>query len=72
MTPSPVVAALVLAGVFAAARNLGAAELPHRRRWISAASGASVAYVFVDLLPEMATRQRAFLEAAGGGSLFAE
>ena len=72
MASSAFAAALVLAGVFAAARSLGAAELPHRRRWISAASGASVAYVFADLLPEMATRQRAFLEAAGGGLLFAE
>jgi hypothetical protein len=65
-------AALVLAGVYALGPRLRAGEVGHRRRWVSAAWGASMAYVFVDLLPELAARQEAFVKAAGGGLLFAE
>lgn len=36
----------------------------HRRRWLSAAGGSAVAYVFVDLLPEMQHMQERFLSAA--------
>jgi hypothetical protein len=43
-----------------------------RRRWISAAAGVSVAYVFVDVLPELGTQHRAFLEVVGPDVLFAE
>jgi hypothetical protein len=44
-----------------------------RRRWVSAAAGVSVAYVFVDLLPELAEQNRAILHAAGNAPLlFAE
>lgn len=66
------VAALVLAAVFALGRHLRTGEVHHRRRWVSAASGASVAYIFVDLLPELGARQQAFVKAAGGDLLFAE
>ena len=38
-------------------------EFWERRRWISAAAGISVAYVFVDVLPELGAQQRAFAEA---------
>jgi hypothetical protein len=65
-------AALVLAAVYALGRRLRAVEAPHRRRWVSAAAGASVAYIFVDLLPELGARQQAFVKAAGGELLFAE
>ena len=38
----------------------------HRRRWLSAAGGSAVAYVFVDLLPEMQRMQERFLAASTG------
>jgi hypothetical protein len=43
-----------------------------RRRWVSVAAGVSVAYVFVDVLPELGAQHRAFREAAGQDLLFAE
>lgn len=64
--------ALLLAGVFALGRRVSAAENRLGRLWVSIAAGASVAYVFVELLPELATRQRSFASAAGVGVLFAE
>lgn len=71
------VAALLLALVYAlcvGAGEAGAAErLWSRRRWISAAAGVSVAYVFVDVLPELAEQNRAIVGAAEEGTLlFAE
>jgi hypothetical protein len=48
-------------------------ENPWRRRRISLAAGVSVAYVFLDLLPELSAQHGTFLEAAGGEEvLFAE
>lgn len=38
-------------------------EFWERRRWISAAAGISVAYVFVDVLPELGAQQQAFAKA---------
>ena len=68
--------ALVLALVYALGARLDergeAAGLWRRRRWISLAAGVSVAYVFVDVLPELGVRHRRFLETAGEGLLFAE
>jgi hypothetical protein len=49
-----------------------AAGVWRRRRWLSMAAGVSVAYVFVDVLPELGARHREFLETAGEGLLFAE
>jgi hypothetical protein len=43
-----------------------------RRRWVSVAAGVSVAYVFVDVLPELGTQHQAFRAAAGEDLLFAE
>ena len=44
-----------------------------RRRLVSASAGASVAYVFIDVLPELALQHRVVTEAAGAaGLLFAE
>jgi hypothetical protein len=65
-------AALVLAAVYVLGRRLGVVEVRHRRRWISAASGASVAYIFVDLLPELAARQRTFVHMPGTEFVFVE
>jgi hypothetical protein len=43
-----------------------------RSRWLSAASGVSVAYVFVDILPELAEQQETIREALGEGLVFLE
>lgn len=43
------------------------------RHWVSVAAGVSVAYVFVDLLPELADQNQAIIHAAGKEPLlFAE
>ena len=76
MAPGPLVAALGLALVYALGDRFHtgghATGGRWRRRWVSAASGAAVAYVFVDILPELGARHRAFVEAAGEDVLFAE
>jgi hypothetical protein len=43
-----------------------------RRRWVSVAAGVSVAYVFVDVLPELGAQHQAFRTASREGLLFAE
>lgn len=76
MHPWPFVAALILASVYAlnaGARDRGLLKSvwgPRRR--ISAAAGVSVAYVFVDILPELATQNQALRASAQGAMLFAE
>jgi len=70
-------AALVLASVYALGGGVGEGEMSarvwRRRRWVSAAAGVSVAYVFVDVLPELGTQNRTIQEALGGADmLFAE
>jgi len=71
------IAAFILAGAYLSGGRLRGREVAkefwERRRWISAAAGISVAYVFVDVLPELGSHQRAFSAAAeGAGVLFAE
>jgi hypothetical protein len=77
ITLGPALAAVLLAGIFAL--GAGAAkedrgELSEQRRWliVSAAAGISVAYVFVDLLPELAEQNRTLRASAGESLLFAE
>jgi hypothetical protein len=67
--------AVILALVYALGARLGghrAEGVWARRRWVSVAAGVSVAYVFVDVLPELGAQHRTFREAAGEGLLFAE
>jgi hypothetical protein len=68
-------AAVALAGVYALRAGAGTDGLPARtlthRRAIAAAAGISVAYVFVDILPELAEKNQALRQAAGE-SVFAE
>jgi hypothetical protein len=47
-------------------------EVFPRSRWLSAASGISVAYVFVHILPDLAEEQEAIREAVGEGFAFLE
>lgn len=77
VTTGSLLAAALLAGVFALGLGSGkeVAEAPsQRRRWlvVSAAAGVSVAYVFVDLLPELAAQNQVLREAAGESMQFAE
>jgi hypothetical protein len=50
-------------------RQKASQEFWERRRWISAAAGISVAYVFVDVLPELGAQQRVFAEATENARL---
>lgn len=59
-------AALALAVVHLVGQRLRFLEGVPRSRWLSAAAGVSVAYVFLHLLPELAAGQRAASEAGGG------
>jgi hypothetical protein len=77
VTTASLLAAAVLAAVFAFGVGSGKelAEAPSRqRRWlvVSAAAGVSVAYVFVDLLPELAAQNRVLREVGGESLQFAE
>jgi len=72
----PLGVAVILALVYALGAWLGehgAGEgVWTRRRWVSVAAGVSVAYVFVDVLPELGAQHLTFRKAAGEGLLFAE
>jgi hypothetical protein len=76
-TLGPALAASLLAGIYAsgagAAKEAGE-QLSQHRRWliVSAAAGISIAYVFVDLLPELAEQNRTLRAGAGEPLLFAE
>jgi len=70
-------AALVFAGAYLVGGRLGASReaerLRARRRYISAAAGVSVAYIFVDVLPELELQRQVVVKAAEGAELlFAE
>jgi hypothetical protein len=72
----PLLAALALSCAYALRAGTGEGGILQRisgdRRWISAAAGISVAYVFVDILPELAAQNEALRHAAGGALTFAE
>jgi hypothetical protein len=71
--PASFVAAFLLAGAYLFSgwfsRSKASEEFWKRRRWISGAAGISVAYVFVDLLPELGAQQRVFARAPGNEGL---
>jgi hypothetical protein len=62
----------VLAGIYALGIGTRERGFWERRAWISAAAGVSVAYVFVDVLPELAAQNQSLREAIGGELQFAE
>ena len=65
VTASLVVAVFwILPFVLGGRLRLGAR--PSRRAWLSAAGGTAIAYVFIDLLPEMQRMQERFSTAAAG------
>ncbi|MDM0044026.1 hypothetical protein QTH91_05995 [Variovorax dokdonensis] len=53
------IAALILSAVFALGGQRLLEQFWHHRKWISAAAGVSVSYVFVDVLPELAAQNEA-------------
>lgn len=57
------VAVLTLASAYLLGGRLRATRFPRRRRWLSAAAGASIGYVFVDMLPGLARAQHVFTQA---------
>ncbi|HJO36525.1 MAG: hypothetical protein SV108_03895 [Pseudomonadota bacterium] len=59
------IAALLLAGVHLFAHRLRFLHGIPRSRWLSMAGGASIAYVFLHLLPELGEGQDTFGEHAG-------
>lgn len=73
-------ASLTAALVFAGAYLLGGwlessprvAKFRKRRLYISAAAGVSVAYVFIDVLPELEVQRQALVHASGVALVFAE
>ena len=65
-------AAVVFAGAYLAGRGLDASESGERfprRRFISAAAGISVAYIFIDVLPELELQRQVVVKAAEGTEL---
>jgi zinc transporter ZupT len=72
LTVPALVAALVLGLVHLFSGKLCFLEGVPRSRWLSAAGGVSVAYVFVHLLPELEAAQRAVEEGAEGVLPFVE
>jgi hypothetical protein len=68
--PYTFAAALVLSSVYIFGHKLRARS---HRRWVSIAAGVSVAWVFIDLLPEIAEGQARFSTSSNRGSaLFPE
>jgi len=66
-------AALIFASAYLAGGRIGSSEAAERfwsrRRFISAAAGISVGYVFVDVLPELELQRQAVVKAAEGAQL---
>lgn len=62
-------ALFALACVYVFGRYLRISSPEHGQRWLSAAAGASVAYVFVRALPEMSDAQEVFTRVAFGRGL---
>ncbi len=69
-------AAVVFACAYLVGGGFGASEAGERfwsrRRFLSAAAGISVAYIFIDVLPELEFQRKVVVKAAGEGLLFAE
>ena len=69
----PILATLILALAYIFGYRLRISESIHPRRWLSFGAGVAVAYVFAELLPELAEYQERFIAAtAQQALLFAE
>ena len=63
------IAAFLWVVPFALGRRLRLGDSRSRRSWVSAAAGIAIAYVFVDLLPQMSRMQELFSTASAGSPL---
>lgn len=63
MIPLTFILAVVLGAIHLVAGRLRFLDIIPRSRWLSLAGGASVAYVFIHLLPELSKGQKALEEA---------
>jgi hypothetical protein len=72
MPLSEFLAIAALATVHVTVHRLKWIDVVPRSRWLSFAGGASVAYVFLHILPELAAHQSALGEIAGGDAYFGE
>jgi hypothetical protein len=68
MTVGPLIGALLLAVVYVFGHLLLPWEDQHPRRWLSAAAGASIAYVFLDVLPTLGRYHRTLVGGDAEGS----
>jgi hypothetical protein len=66
------IGALLLGGVYLSCNYIHSLTALFRRRWLSFSSGVSVAYVFVDVLPQLEMQQRAMAPSIVGAALFPE
>lgn len=66
------IVALIFACVYASASRLYPLQIKFHRHWLSAAAGVSVAYVFLDILPELSIHQEKLLQYATEDLMFAE
>jgi len=65
------IVAVVFALVYASASWLYPFQIKFHKHWLSVAAGVSVAYVFLDILPELNLHQEKLLEHATGETMFA-
>lgn len=66
------IAAVVLSLAFVFGIRIRIDQFAHRRRWISTIAGASIAYVFVYIFPELGENQAIFTRVTEGGLLSSE
>lgn len=69
ITALPLLAAAVMMAIHLVAGRLRFLDVIPRSRWLSIAGGASVAYVFVRLLPELGAGQEVIQASIVGGAL---
>ena len=63
--PEVVIATIALALIFAFGKKIRFPETGALRDWVSASAGASVAYIWIHVIPELNEHQQQFLQAAG-------
>lgn len=63
--PDVVIATIALALTFAFGKQIRLPETGALRDWVSASAGASVAYIWIHVIPELNEHQQAFLQVAG-------
>lgn len=59
------ISVIILASAYIFGERLERVSVRHPRKWISAAAGASIAYIFMDLLPDLAERQQIVASVSG-------